>query len=257
MVRLAFETSVTCTPLAPPVRFQMTQLSIVPNSRSPASALCRAPGMLSSSQRILGPEKYVASGSPTRERKRSWPPSRASSAMNASVRVSCQTMALWIGRQRPADHLSASGPDLERVVLDPAGLRVYLLVLPLIYRDDGARMVEHHEARARRSLVECSHVLLHPRNLCSSGCFGSGIRRLATLRAPVAGGAVFATRGMRRRQARVLRPLAAPVRPSVEGGLISAPIDGAIPARDPASCRYCYRRSEIRCLTIAALTRRG
>jgi hypothetical protein len=44
MVRLAFVTSVTWTPPStPPVRFQMSQLSIVPNSSSPASARARNP----------------------------------------------------------------------------------------------------------------------------------------------------------------------------------------------------------------------
>ena len=58
MVRLALVTSVTCTPpLTPPVRFQMNQVSMVPNSRSPASAVARAPGTLSRIQRTLGPEK--------------------------------------------------------------------------------------------------------------------------------------------------------------------------------------------------------
>ena len=61
--RLAFETSVTWTPGVvpgppiPPVRFQMIQLSMVPKSRSPASAFSRAPRTLSRSQRSLGPEK--------------------------------------------------------------------------------------------------------------------------------------------------------------------------------------------------------
>ena len=42
-VRLAFVTSVTCRPpCAPPVRFQTSQLSIVPNSSSPALRALRA-----------------------------------------------------------------------------------------------------------------------------------------------------------------------------------------------------------------------
>jgi hypothetical protein len=62
MVRLALVTSVTCLP----VRFQINHVSMLPNNSSPRAAFLRAPGMLSSSQVILGPEKYVASGSPTR-----------------------------------------------------------------------------------------------------------------------------------------------------------------------------------------------
>ncbi len=53
MVRLALVTSVTCSP----VRFQMSQVSMVPNRISPASARRRSDGSASSSQRIFGPEK--------------------------------------------------------------------------------------------------------------------------------------------------------------------------------------------------------
>ena len=48
-------TSVTWT--APPVSFQSSQVSIVPNASSPASARSRAPGTLSSSQAIFVAEK--------------------------------------------------------------------------------------------------------------------------------------------------------------------------------------------------------
>jgi len=41
----------------PPVRFQISQLSIVPNASSPLSARERAPGTLSSSHCNLVPEK--------------------------------------------------------------------------------------------------------------------------------------------------------------------------------------------------------
>ncbi len=53
MVREALVTSVTCRP----VSFQITQVSMVPNSNSPRSALALAPGVASSSQRSFGPEK--------------------------------------------------------------------------------------------------------------------------------------------------------------------------------------------------------
>ena len=66
MVRLALVTSVTCTPSfsAPPVRFHSTQVSVLPNSSSPASAFSRAPSTLSRIHLTFGPEKYVASGRP-------------------------------------------------------------------------------------------------------------------------------------------------------------------------------------------------
>lgn len=62
MVREAFVTSVACT--APPVRFQMSHVSTVPNSRSPAEARAGASGTLSRIQRILLAEKYASTMSP-------------------------------------------------------------------------------------------------------------------------------------------------------------------------------------------------
>ena len=77
--------------------FQITQVSMLPKSSSPASARARAPSTLSRIHRIFGPEKYVAIGRPVAARNRSWPPSAESSLQIWSVRVSCQTSALWIG----------------------------------------------------------------------------------------------------------------------------------------------------------------
>ena len=58
MVREALVTSVACTPPSgPPVRFQSTQASVLPKSRSPASARSRAPSTFSRIQAILVPEK--------------------------------------------------------------------------------------------------------------------------------------------------------------------------------------------------------
>jgi len=95
IVRLAFVTSVACTPPStPPVRFQSTQESVVPNSSWPASAFSRAPGTFSRIHTIFVPEKYVASGRPTLALKRSTPPSAASRSTIDWVRVSCQTIAL-------------------------------------------------------------------------------------------------------------------------------------------------------------------
>src|SRR3954466_12827676 len=98
-VRDALVGSVTCTPPSgPPVMFHSSQVSMLPNSRSPASARCRAPSTLSRIQRVLGPEKYVASGRPVLALYRSCPPpSASSSAQILSVRVSCQTTALYTG----------------------------------------------------------------------------------------------------------------------------------------------------------------
>ena len=58
MVREALVGSVMCSPPSvPPVRFHNTQVSMLPNTRSPASALAFAPSTLSKIQRTLGPEK--------------------------------------------------------------------------------------------------------------------------------------------------------------------------------------------------------
>ncbi len=57
-VRLALVTSVTwIPPSVPAVRFQMIQVSIVPNSTSPRSARARRPGTESSSHRSRGAAK--------------------------------------------------------------------------------------------------------------------------------------------------------------------------------------------------------
>ena len=54
-VREAFEKSVAWT--FPPVSFQTSHASIVPNSSLPASAASRAPGTFSRIQRSFVPEK--------------------------------------------------------------------------------------------------------------------------------------------------------------------------------------------------------
>ena len=57
-VREALVTSVTCSPPSgPPVMFQTSHESIVPNASSPASARSRAPSTWSRIQAIFGPAK--------------------------------------------------------------------------------------------------------------------------------------------------------------------------------------------------------
>ena len=95
MVREAFVTSVQWTPpLTPPVMFHRTHESVLPNSRSPASARSRAPSTLSRIHLILEPEKYGDSPRPQICRKRSGPSSPPSSFTISAVRMSCQTIAL-------------------------------------------------------------------------------------------------------------------------------------------------------------------
>ena len=54
-----------------------------------------------------------------------------------------------------------AGPQLIRVVLNPARLRVMLRELPLGDSVDSARMVEQHRPRSRRALVERQDELFH------------------------------------------------------------------------------------------------
>ena len=95
-MRLAFDGSVACT--RPPVRFQTSQLSTVPNASSPRRARSRAAGTWSSSHLSLVPEKYASSTSPVLRRNvGAWPAARSASQAPA-VRRSCQTIACASGR---------------------------------------------------------------------------------------------------------------------------------------------------------------
>ena len=108
-----------------------------------------------------------------------------------SVRVSCHTMAGCIGfagsaipdhrrlalvgdadgrqvrrsdaglAQRSQDDFLRASPDLERIVLDPARSRIDLAMLALVDGDHLSAMVDDHEPRARRALVEGAYVLRH------------------------------------------------------------------------------------------------
>ena len=91
IVREAFVTSVTCA--LPPVSFQISQVSIVPKSSSPASALCRAPGTLSRIQRSFVPEKYASGTRPVFSRIRSDQPAATSASAMGAVRLHCHTIA--------------------------------------------------------------------------------------------------------------------------------------------------------------------
>src|SRR5436190_13354970 len=62
IVRDAFDASVTCA--FPPVNFQISHESTVPNASSPASARSRAPFTLSNNHCTLVPEKYGSTTNP-------------------------------------------------------------------------------------------------------------------------------------------------------------------------------------------------
>ena len=93
IVRLALVTSVMWRP----VSFHAIHESIVPKARSPESASLTRPGSRSSSQRIFGPAKYVAGGSPVRSRNQSTPRSSESLFARSAVRMSCHTIAFATG----------------------------------------------------------------------------------------------------------------------------------------------------------------
>src|SRR5207237_1136317 len=61
---------------------------------------------------------------------------------------------------RALDHALRLLPDLHRVVLDPTGLGINLLVFEVVGRDDLAIVAEHHEARSGGALVDGCRVLL-------------------------------------------------------------------------------------------------
>ncbi len=87
----AFEGSVACT--APLVSRQMSQVSTLPNSRSPPSASARAPGTSSRIQRILLAEKYASTTRPVVEAISLAAGDAASCWQKGAVRRHCQTIA--------------------------------------------------------------------------------------------------------------------------------------------------------------------
>jgi hypothetical protein len=60
-------------------------------------------------------------------------------------------------------HLLRAFPNLHRIVFDPSRLRVDLLMLALIHRDDIALAVEDHGSRARCPLVDRQNEATHDR----------------------------------------------------------------------------------------------
>ena len=81
------------------------------------------------------------------------------------------------GQAGPDDRLGPL-PDLQRVVLDPAGPRQDLLVLELVAADLVAVVVEHHEAGARRALVDRTDEVSHVVTLVRHQSLGFGLDQL-------------------------------------------------------------------------------
>src|SRR5690348_15382180 len=65
------------------------------------------------------------------------------------------------GCHRTLDHTRGFPPDLIRIVLDPAGLGINLLVLFLRAAHDLACTVEYDESRTRRTLINRAYELCH------------------------------------------------------------------------------------------------
>ena len=63
--------------------------------------------------------------------------------------------------QRALHHFLAALPDFQRIVLNPTGLGIDLLVLFLIDADDLAFVIENHETGAGGSLIDCAYILSH------------------------------------------------------------------------------------------------
>ncbi len=63
--------------------------------------------------------------------------------------------------ERASNDLLRARPDLNRVVLDPAGLGVNLIVLFLVKADDATAVVKDHKAGAGGALIEGGGVMRH------------------------------------------------------------------------------------------------
>ena len=87
IVRLAFVASVAKT--SPPVRFQISHVSMVPSARDSVTGTPPGP----SNHSNLVPLKYGSSTRPVRRRTRSRAPCSASSSHRPAVLRSCHTMA--------------------------------------------------------------------------------------------------------------------------------------------------------------------
>ena len=63
--------------------------------------------------------------------------------------------------QRLRRHHALRAPDLKRVMLDPAGLGVYLRKIVLRLGDDAARLVKDNGTGAGRPLIERQNIFFH------------------------------------------------------------------------------------------------
>ena len=186
-VREALVISVACT--LPPVRFHSNQASMLPAHSSPFAARAWPSGIWSSSQRILLAENIGSIWRPVRS-CRNGPRPRAFTALQmAAVRWHCHTthgptrlarrplpdqrrLALvtdrhsrQIGpverREALLDGRAGAAPDLQRVLLDPARLRIADRRGLAAARQDAAGGVDDQGFGIRRALVNGEDVVAH------------------------------------------------------------------------------------------------
>jgi hypothetical protein len=161
MVRPALVTSVTCLPPSvPPVRFQISQESIVPKAISPRSAEpvrpVRAAQLLAQGRGagVLPHDGVVhgfAGGAVPKDRRLP--------LVGDAERADLVGAQSGLG-DRPGDHRLHLGPDLGGVVLHPARLGEDLAVFALVDGDDGAVLVEDDAAAGGGALVDCGDELV-------------------------------------------------------------------------------------------------
>ena len=133
-VRLAFVTSVKCTPpAAPPVRFQSSHVSIVPNSASPAAAFARAP------RHVVEQPLELEAAEIRRERQAR---ARAEAVLAAVARIRRDEL----GRPRVLPH--------ERVCERRAGVAVPQHRRLALIRDADGRELAGLHAAARERLAD-------------------------------------------------------------------------------------------------------
>ena len=122
-------------------------------SRSSAACRLRARWTIAFAARVLPDDRVVPGTSGFRI-----PDDRGLALIGDADRGEVRAPSVRRCAARRAITSSTRAAISQRIVLDPAGLRQDLLVLELMAGDLGAALVEHHEARAGRSLIDGADV---------------------------------------------------------------------------------------------------